>query len=344
MTELDSHTDHTDAPNSDPAGAVLDLTVDDVLSERALVLQDLLEQARTHAESGTTEKTRALYDHYWKAFVSWCEVHGPQPLPAEPRIVAAYLTDLANRGLKAATLDFVLVVISRAHKLKGHVSPSAHAVVREARKSIRRQIGTAQTQKSALLTEDLRKVLQLLPVTLQGTRDKAILLLGFMGGFRRSELVNLTVDDIEFVSEGLRVTIRKSKTDQEAKGRTIGIPKGRFQDACPSYALNRWLQESRIRSGPLFRGITKHGEIRDRKMDGGSIARIVKRSVKRAGFDESQFAGHSLRAGFATSAARAGAPDRHIAKQTGHRSKVVLERYIREGRLFEENAAALLDI
>lgn len=310
-----------------------------VLDGSELALAELLEDAQRYAQAGTTEGTKAAYGRYWKGFIAWADAHDAQPLPAAPQTVALFLTELANRGLAAATLDFALVAISRAHKRAGFDSPTSSTVVSEVRKGIRRQIGTGQDQKAALLIEDLRRMIEALPSGLQGTRDRALLLIGFAGAFRRCELVALEVDDVEIVSQGMRVHIRRSKTDQEAAGRIIGIPNGRAELTCPVQTLTQWLQEARIHEGPIFRGIDRHGGIKPKGLTPQSVALVVKKAAKRVGLDPKRFAGHSLRSGLATSAARAGVQDRVIAQQTGHRSMKVLGRYIREGKLFEENAA-----
>lgn len=179
---------------------------------------------------------------------------------------------------------------------------------------------------------------------IMGARDRAILLLGFAGAFRRSELVGLDVADCAFGRDGLTVGLRRSKTDQEGQGRKIGIPYGSNPDTCPVRVAQAWLEQSAINDGALFRSINRHRQIQFRRLSGVDVARIVKKLAERAGLDASQYAGHSLRAGHATSAAIAGASERSIMNQTGHRSVQMVRRYIREGSLFRENSAGKLGL
>jgi integrase len=175
-------------------------------------------------------------------------------------------------------------------------------------------------------------------------RDRALLLLGFAGAFRRSELVSLDVEDLEFSRAGLVVRLRRSKTDQEGQGRRIGVPRGQRAETCPLMALQAFLKAASIESGPLFRGVNRHGQLLQGRLSDRAVALVVKRRVEAVGLDPERFAGHSLRAGLATSAAAAGASERAIAKQTGHKSMAVLRRYIRDGDLFRDNAAAAVDL
>jgi integrase len=178
-----------------------------------------------------------------------------------------------------------------------------------------------------------------LPPGVIGIRDKALLLVGFAGALRRSELVALTVADLDFTPEGLVVALRRSKTDQEGKGRKIGIPPGRAR-TCPVRALQDWLEAAGIGEGAVFRGVNRHGQVADKPLTGRSVARIIQRAAERAGLDSTRFAGHSLRAGLVTTAAKAGKPTHSIMAQTGHKSVGMVQKYIREAKLFEENAAA----
>ena len=179
-----------------------------------------------------------------------------------------------------------------------------------------------------------------LPDRLLGVRDRALLLVGFAGAFRRSELVSLNVRDLKFTNDGLTVTLRRSKTDQEGSGRKVGIPYGSSPETCPVRSLRAWLEASGIESGPVFRPINRHGQIRPSRLSDRAVALIVKRAAEAAGKDPAEFAGHSLRSGLATAAAIGGASERAIMKQTGHRSTAMVRRYIRDGSLFRENAAA----
>jgi integrase len=191
---------------------------------------------------------------------------------------------------------------------------------------------------------DLRRMIAQLPETLIGVRDRAILLVGFAGAFRRSELVALNHDDVEFTRDGLVISIRRSKTDQEGAGRKIGIPYGSNPATCPVRSLQDWIECGDIKEGPLFRPINRHGQIAGRRLSGEAVAEIVKRYATKAGMNANQFAGHSLRSGLATSSAAAGASERAIMNQTGHRSVMTVRRYIRDGNLFRENAAAVVGL
>lgn len=209
---------------------------------------------------------------------------------------------------------------------------------------IRRNKGTAQTAKTPVLVEDLRRMITRLPETLLGVRNRALLLIGFSGAFRRSELVALDVNDVASTRDGLVVTIRRSKTDQDSEGRKIGIPYGSNPATCPIRSLQEWLERSGISDGPLFRPINRHGKMASIRLSGAAVSDVVKRYVEAAGLDATEFAGHSLRSGLATSAAMAGASERSIMNQTGHRSLNMVRRYIRDGSLFRENAVAVVGL
>jgi site-specific recombinase XerD len=300
----------------------------------------LVEQARDYADRATAPSTRRAYRTDWADFAAWCDRQRLPALPAAPETVALYLADLAQGGKSASTLRRRLAAIAAAHRLAGHDSPTRHATVRTVWSGIRRAHGTAQVGKTPALTADLRAMVHALPDTVSGARDRALLLLGFAGAFRRSELVALDVADLQAVPEGFVVTIRTSKTDQEGAGRKIGIPHGRHAATCPVAAVQSWRELAGIAEGAVFRGVDRHGNVGDTRLSDRAVALVVKRAAAAAGLDPAQYAGHSLRAGLATSAAQAGVSERAIADQTGHRSLVILRRYIREGSLFRENAAA----
>jgi integrase len=217
-------------------------------------------------------------------------------------------------------------------------------MVRNTFKGIRRMMGAAVSQKAPTLTDDIRAMLEGTDVGLIGIRDRALILLGFAGAFRRSELVSLTVEDCAFGRDGLTITLRKSKTDQTWEGRKIGIPYGSNPETCPVRILQGWLEQAGIIEGMLFRSINRHGVIHAGGLSGSDVARIVKKLALRAGLDPAKYAGHSLRAGHATSAAIAGASERSIMNQTGHRSVQMVRRYIRDGSLFRENSAGKLGL
>jgi integrase len=219
-----------------------------------------------------------------------------------------------------------------------------HAVMSETLKGIRRTIGTAQKGKLPLLTADLQKVLAHVPDTLGGVRDRALLLVGFAGAFRRSELAALVVEQVEFNSDGLVILLDFSKTDPEGKGETVAIPFGSHHATCPVRALKKWLEDARVESGPLYRAVDRHGRVSEQGLHANSIGAMAKRACRTAGYNAKEFAGHSRRAGLATQAAANGAPERLIMSQTRHRSVTTLRRYIWQGCLFRENAAAKVGV
>jgi integrase len=227
-----------------------------------------------------------------------------------------------------------LVVISQAHKAADLPSPTTSSLVSRTHAGIRRTLGTAQTGKAPALVDDLKRMLDKVPPTRVGLRDRALLLLGFAGAFRRSELVSLDVSDLEFTRAGLIVTLRKSNTDQEGKSRRLGIPYGSSEQTCPVRSLQAWLASARIVDGPVFRSLDRFQRVQPARLSDKAVALVVKRRAKAVGLDPARYAGHSLRAGLATSAAAAGASERVIMSQTGHRSAAMVRRYIREGSLF----------
>ena len=252
--------------------------------------------------------------------------------------MAAYVAALAGVA-KVSTITRRLAAISQYHQAAGYESPTHELLVRKTMAGIRREKGTAPAGKSPVLIDTLRAIATQLPDSLAGKRDRALLLLGFAGAFRRSELVRLDVADLPFGKKGLVVTLRKSKTDPEGQGRQVGIPYGSHPETCPLRAVQDWLAAAEIESGALFRGI-RHGKLLAERLCDRSVALAVKRCAKLIGLDPAVFGGHSLRSGFCTSAAEANVSERSIMNQTGHRSLTVLRGYIRRGELFLDNAAA----
>jgi site-specific recombinase XerD len=298
-----------------------------------------LEQVWDFIRQSKAPNTIRGYRTEWNQFTAWADSHGKEPLPATPETVALYLTERAATH-KATSLNRTVSSISQAHQMAGFESPTRTAAVRTLLAGIRRANGTAPAVKAPALTEDIRGMVAALPANLLGVRDRALLLVGFAGAFRRSELVSLDVEDCAFGKEGLTVTLRRSKTDQQGVGRKIGIPYGSNPETCPVRALRAWLETSGIAAGPLFRYVNRHGQMQPGRLSGYAVALIVKRYAAAARLDPARYAGHSLRAGLATSAAIGGASERSIMNQTGHRSVQMVRRYIRDGSLFRENAAA----
>jgi site-specific recombinase XerD len=295
-----------------------------------------VEQAREYARRARSAATIRAYRTDWADFEAWCATQGASALPATPETVACYISSMADHH-KAATITRRLSAISQVHQIKGFESPTKNELVRSVLKGIRRTIGTAPAEKSPLVAGDIREMVGSLPATLIGKRDRALLLLGFAGAFRRSELVGLNVEDLDFGADGLVVILRRSKVDQEGQGRKIGIPSLPASDACPVRAVRAWLEASGITAGPVFRAVAIGGRLQAKRLSGNAVAEIVKHRLS-AGKDAAKFAGHSLRAGFVTSAANGGASVKSIMRQTGHRSLETLMRYMREASLFRGNA------
>jgi integrase len=270
-------------------------------------------------------------------------VHSLCPLPATAETVTAYIAECAER-LKVGSIQRRLNAIAEAHKAVGLESPTHSAIVANTMKGIRRTKGTAAAQKAPALTDDIRAMTDATDAGTIGARDRALMLLGFAGAFRRSELVGLEVEDCAFGKDGLTVTLRRSKTDQQGTGRKIGTPYGSNPETCPVRVLQGWIEQAGISTGPLFRSINRHGQVQAGRLSGIDVARVVKKLAIRAGLDAAKYVGHSLRAGHATSAAIAGASERSIMKQTGHRSVQMVRRYIRDGSLFRENSAGKLGL
>jgi integrase len=302
-----------------------------------------LQQVRDFIRASKAESTIRGYRADWGHFCKWCEANQLGPLPASPEVVASYIAECAGR-LKVGSVQRRLNAIAEAHKAVGVESPTHHAMVTNTMKGIRRTKGTAPTQKAPTLTDDIRAMIDATDLGIIGTRDRALVLLGFAGAFRRSELVGLDLEDCTFGKDGLTVKLRRSKTDQDGAGRRIGIPYGSNPETCPVRVLQGWIEQAGISTGPLFRSINRHGQVRAGRLSGIDVSRVVKKLAERAGLDAAKYAGHSLRAGHATSAAIAGASERSIMNQTGHRSVQMVRRYIRDGSLFRENSAGKLGL
>lgn len=303
----------------------------------------LNDQVRQAVGDSKAWNTKRAYAADWAHFETWCREHGEQPLPAAPETVARYLVFHADQ-LKRATLERRLVGITTAHRYAGHESPCPATIVRETMKGIRRQkadAGEEQRQVEAAVTAVIRQLVGTLSEeTNGGVHDRALLLIGFAGAFRRSELVALRVQDIRETREGLVIRVRRSKTDQDAVGNDKGIPYGSHIDTCPVRAYKAWLERSGIKEGPVFRPINRHGGIRPTALRAESVAAIIKEAATKAGLDPARFAGHSLRSGLATAAAEADVPEREIMEQGGWKSAAIARRYIRRGSLFKRNAAS----
>jgi len=301
------------------------------------------EQVREFIRASKAKNTLRGYQSDWRAFCAWCEGQNVCPFPSTPETVASYIAECAAH-LKPGSIQRRLNAIAEAHKAAGLDSPTHAALVANTMKGIRRTLGTAPAQKAPTLTDDIRAMVDAVDAGLIGARDRALILLGFAGAFRRSELIALDAGDCTFGKDGLTIALRRSKIDQEGQGRRIGIPYGANPDTCPVRNVQDWINRAGIVAGPLFRSINRHGQIQPGRLSGIDVARIVKKLADRAGLDSAKYAGHSLRAGHATTAAIAGASERSIMNQTGHRSVQMVRRYIRDGSLFRENSASKLGL
>lgn len=302
-------------------------------------------EVREYVKAAKAANTLRANSTDWSAFIAWCYEENRQPAPAAPETVADYIAHMAAEGRKVSTIRRHLSSISQAHDAAGvENNPAKSLLVRATVKGMGNTLGTAPTQKKAAKTSDIRLMVEQLPGTLGGLRDRALLLVGFAGAFRRSELVGLNVEDMLVNLEGLTITLRRSKTDQEGQGMRKAIVHGESESTCPVRALQAWLEAAGITSGPIFRRVSTGGNAARERLTDKSVALIVKRSALAAGLDASQYAGHSLRAGFATEAASQGVQDRDIMRQTGHKSASMVQRYIREGNLFRNNPTACLGL
>lgn len=300
------------------------------------------DEARQIWEYLDASRAQATHDAYRADvadYTTWCEARGLLAIPGQPGTVARYLVDRAATH-KVSTLTRRLTAISQTHQARGCESPTSSALVRKVFAGIRRVKGTAQKGKAPLLPDDLRAMDAHYGPGLIGLRDRALLLLGFAGALRRSELVGLDLADLDERPQGLVITLRHSKTDQDGEGMRKGIPRGRYPATCPVRAVAAWVEAASLTDGPLFRPIDRHGRVSSERLADYSVVRVVKRLTQAIGLDPDDYGGHSLRAGLATAAAAAGVHERDIMRQTGHRSVAMLRRYIREGELFRDNAAA----
>jgi site-specific recombinase XerD len=299
-------------------------------------LSDQLASAADYAQAEKSPNTRLAYRADWRHFSRWCDAVGQVPLPASVPAVCAYLAYLADQHRSASTIGRRLAAIGYAHKLKG-LEPPINEAVRTVLRGIRRRIGTAVTKKAPATAPAITAMLEQIPRdSLTGVRDRALLLIGFAAARRRSELVALHVDDVEIFAAGALVHVRRSKTDQEGEGETIAIPRGQMLK--PVDALEAWLKAANITAGPIFRPIAKGDRIGKKALSDRSVAEIVKRYAARAGLDPKIFSGHSLRAGFVTSALEHGADLFKVMDITGHKRIETLKGYDRRARAFRDHA------
>lgn len=287
---------------------------------------------KAYIEAGIAPATRRAYEYDLDHFCAWGGT-----VPATVAEIASYLAEHAG-VLSTATLARRMAAISVAHDAHKLPNPIRSPLVRATMRGIRREHGMPQRQAKPLLRDDLFDILARIGERPKDLRDKALLLVGFAGGFRRSELCAIICTDVEQARQGIVITIRRSKTDQEGEGRKVGIPFGRTR-WCPVAALDRWIAAAGIEAGPIFRPVDRHGRVAAERLSGEAVCLVVRERVAAAGFDPVCYSGHSLRAGFATSAVQAGVPTPKVRAQTGHTSDAMLARYVRDGELFVDNAA-----
>jgi len=307
-----------------------------VRSDQSLAFRDAATAATDFARASKSAATRRAYQGDAADFAAWCERHGLEPLPATVNTIAAYLAALARSGLKASTITRRCAGIRYMHRMAGLESPTSSEAIKAVLAGIRRSVGTAVTRKAPATAETVRAIVAEVPTDLRGLRDRALLVLGFAGALCRSELVALDVDDLKETAEGLHVRIRRSKTDQEGAGDFVSIPHG--SRLRPVAALKAWLEAAGITEGPIFRSIKKGGSVTLERLSDRSVAQIIKRRAEAAGFDPAVFSGHSLRAGFVTSALHHGADILRVMDVTRHREVSTLKTYDRRAKAFRAHA------
>ena len=304
-------------------------------------LKILHEATLNNLKSSKANNTLRAYKSDFKDFGSFCEKHGFNSLPSEPKIVSLYLTHLSKNS-KISTIKRRLVSLSAVHKLKGYYLDTKHPIIIENLMGIKRLKGSIQKGKKPILINHLKSIINVINEQkindINKFRDKTIILIGFGGGFRRTELISIDHEDLEIVQEGLKITIKKSKTDQYGEGMTKGLPYFSNELYCPVTNLKKWLEISKIKSGPIFRRFSKGSILTEKRLSDQSVVLLIKKYLKLAGIDNNNFSGHSLRSGFATVAADSGADERSIMAMTGHKTTQMVRRYIREANIFKNNA------
>ena len=325
-----------------PASSPLPAEVQAELAELVAAGEEL--RARRHAD-----RTRKAYTSDFAHFADWCDHRSLHALPAEPGAVWLYITALVEADnaadYKVSTLERRLSAIKWVHEANGHPSPTTHTQIRELMAGIRRKYGTRPTKVDPISTDQLAQMVAVLDLeTFTGLRDRAVLLFGYAGAFRRSELVGLERAQLKRSADGYLVQLHRTKDDQEAKGRDLGIPAFPGSPLCPVAAVDAWLTAAEITDGPIFRRVTRYQTVGSKGLSGSAVAQIVKRVAAAAGIPADKLAGHSLRAGHATTAAQNGAPDRTIMRQTGHKRTETLDGYVRPATVFKDNSATYLDL
>ena len=305
-------------------------------------IKALKEETLLNLQSSKAKNTIRAYKSDFNDFGLFCAQNGFKSIPSEPKIVSLYLTYLSTNDVKMSTLKRRLVSIGVIHKLKGHYLDTKHPSIIENIMGIKRRKGSIQKGKKPLLINDLKELINVIDEEqkqdIKRLRDRSIILIGFSGGFRRNEIVSLDYDDLDFVEEGLKIQIKRSKTDQFGEGSVKALPYFDSSKYCPVISLKNWIEISKIESGPLFRRFVKGSKLSKNRLTDQTVALLIKEYLLLAGIDSKNYSGHSLRSGFATSAAESGAEERSIMAMTGHKSSEMVRRYIKEANLFKNNA------
>jgi site-specific recombinase XerD len=311
-------------------------------------IKALQEETLINLQNSKAKNTVRAYKSDFKDFSLFCVQNGFKNLPSDPKIVSLYLTHLSTKNIKISTIKRRLVSIGVIHKMKGHYLDTKHPLIIENLMGIKRRKGTVQKGKKPLLIRDLKTIIDVINQQkiedIKKLRDKTMILVGFSGGFRRNEIVSLDVDDLEFVYEGVKITVKKSKTDQFGEGFIKALPYFENELYCPVISLKRWLNISKITKGSIFRRFTKGSNLSNNRLTDQTVALLIKEYLKLAGIDSTNYSGHSLRSGFATSAAESGVEERSIMAMTGHKSTEMVRRYIKEINLFKNNPLSKMKI
>ena len=311
------------------------------MNELITDLKKLNEDTLNNLRSSKATNTLRAYKSDFKDFELFCSKHSFNSLPTEPKVVSLYLTHLST-SCKMSTLRRRLVSIGVVHRLKGHYLDTKHPVIIENLLGIKRKKGSIQTGKKPILINHLKQIINVIDEQkiekIKKLRNRTLILVGFGGGFRRTELVSINYEDLDFVEEGVKITLRRSKTDQFGEGTIKGLPYFVNEKYCPVLSLKNWLTLSKIKSGPIFKRFAKGSIITSYRLTDQSVVLIIKECLKIAGIENQNFSGHSLRSGFATVAADAGADERSIMAMTGHKTTQMVRRYIREANIFKNNA------
>tara|TARA_B110000090_G_C13290307_1_gene411737 strand:- start:137 stop:1093 length:957 start_codon:yes stop_codon:yes gene_type:complete len=304
-------------------------------------IKALQEETLINLKNSKANNTVRAYKSDFNDFGLFCAQNGFKSLPTTPDILSLYLSYLSSKDIKVSTLKRRLVSIKILHRLKGHYLDSKNPIIIETLMGIKRRKGSIQRGKKPILINNLKKIINAIDKEnkeeIKKYRDRSILLIGFSGGFRRNEIVSLDYEDLDFVTEGLKITIRRSKTDQFGEGSIKALPYFDRSQYCPVVSLKRWIEISKIKSGPVFRRFVKGLKLSKNRLTDQTVALIVKEYLNLAGIDSKNYSGHSLRSGFATTAAEAGVEERSIMAMTGHKSPEMVRRYIKEANLFKNN-------